>query len=312
MRAVVFDRFGPPDVLHVAQLPSPVAGEGEVLVKVAAATVNPTDLMMRSGQQAKAMIGLEPPFIAGMEFAGYVHALGGRSSRLEPGQAVMGIVNPRRSQGGAHCEYVCVPEASVVPTPEGLDIVSAATLPMNGLTASMALQALALSAGATLLVTGGAGALGGYVIQMARHMGLHVIADAKEQDRDLLARLGATELVPRGEGMAASIRVNHAAGVDGLVDAALIGNAAAAVVRDGGVVVSVRRTQVIDTQRLKAAYIGVLEQATNTEALASIADLAREGAITPRVAQILSFDHAADAHRLLEQGGLKGRIVLVP
>ena len=101
MQAVVFREFGGPEVLQVAQLPDPVPGPHEVVVKVAAATVNPSDLMMRSGQQADRMADLKPPYICGQEFSGHVHALGSPSTRLTVGLRVMGIVHPRRPRGGA-------------------------------------------------------------------------------------------------------------------------------------------------------------------------------------------------------------------
>lgn len=311
MRAVTFHRFGPPDVLQIEDRPMPVPGPEEVVVKVAAATVNPTDTFMRSGEQAKMMAELQPPYTCGQEFSGRVEALGGPSTRLSHGQAVMGIVNPRRPQGGAYAEYVCVPQRSVVAAPENIDLVEAATIPMNGLTARLALEALALPRGSTLLVTGGAGALGGYVVQLARDAGLRVIADAKDEDKPLLAQLGANDIVPRGEGMAAAVRTLCPGGVDGLVDAARLGEGAAALVRDGGGVVAVHRAQTFDTQRLKVTWASVTSQVTNTEGLEWLAERVRRQALTPRVSHRLALADASQAHRLMERGGLRGRVVLV-
>ena len=96
MRAVVFDEFGGPEVLHVRAVGDPVVGSGEVVVKIAAASVNPTDTLMRAGKQVAMMSGLTPPYVAGMEFAGHVHLLGDGVLDFEPGQPVMGVVNPRR------------------------------------------------------------------------------------------------------------------------------------------------------------------------------------------------------------------------
>ena len=312
MRAVVFDQFGPPHVLRIAEVPLPKASPGTVVVRVAGATVNATDLMMRSGQQSNRMTELKPPFIGGQEFSGYVHELGEPSDRLRVGQHVMGIVNPRRPQGGAHAEYVCVPEASVVPVADESDLVEMATVPMNGLTALVVMRTLDLPAGATLLVTGGAGAVGGYAIQMAREAGLSVIADAKEEDRDLLIRLGAARVVPRGEGMGQAIRTTHPNGVDGMLDAALIGDAAAALVRDGGIVAYVRSTQVFDTRRLRVKYVGVLEHVSDTNALAWLSEKVRSKMLTPRVSHRIPLADAVAAHQLVEKGGLRGRVVLIP
>jgi NADPH:quinone reductase-like Zn-dependent oxidoreductase len=310
MRAVAFQRFGTPDVLSIIELPKPTAKIAEIVVKVAASSVNPTDLMMRSGGQADMMTALKPPFIAGMEFSGHVHEVGDPSTEMREGQPVMGIVNPRRPAGGAHAEYICVPAASVVPVPEGFDMVEAATVPMNGMTARMVIESMSLPSGGTVLITGSAGAVGGYVIALAKKSGLHVIADAKDEDRELLVRLGADEVVPRGDGMHTVVRAHFPQGVDALVDCALLGNSAAALVRDGGTAVALRKANVITDPRLRNTHVGVLNEATNTTALQSIAGLLSEGVLKPRIAVRLPFTQAAEAHALLERGGLRGRVVL--
>jgi len=107
MRAAAFDRFGAPDVVRLTELPLPTAGEGQVVVRVVAATVNPTDTLMRAGKQVAMMGGLEPPFIAGMEFAGHIHEAGRGVSGLGVGQPVMGLVNPRRPERGARPSTSC-------------------------------------------------------------------------------------------------------------------------------------------------------------------------------------------------------------
>ena len=118
MKSVAFHEYGDSSVLQVIErdIPSPAAGE--VVVEVVAAPVNPTDLMMRDGKQAAMMTELTPPYIAGMEFSGHVHAVG-EGVTLKPGQPVIGVVNPRRQAGGAHTQYVCVPAGQVASVPEG-------------------------------------------------------------------------------------------------------------------------------------------------------------------------------------------------
>ena len=163
MRAVTFSRLGGPEVLEVSQLPEPQPGPGEVRIRVAAATVNPTDISFRSGRQLSvaqlAEMGVQPPYIPGMELAGVVDAVGEGTS-WRPGDRVMAIVNPRRPGGGAQAELVVVPAASVARVPDGTSLEDAATLPMNGLTVRLALDKLALKPGQTLGVTGAAGAVG--------------------------------------------------------------------------------------------------------------------------------------------------------
>ena len=310
MRAIAFMEFGGPQVLRVVELPEPTAGPDEVVVRVVASTVNPSDLMMRSGRQSALMAGLAPPYIDGMEFAGHVHRVGSGSSSLTVGQPVMGVVNPRRPGGGAHAEYISVPAASLAPLDKSVDLAEAATVPMNGLTATMVIDALELQPGQTILVTGAAGAVGGYVIQLAKHAGLSVIADAKESDVDLVRRLGADAVVPRGDAMDEAVRRHSPDGVDGLVDGALIGDRAAALVRDGGTAVSLRKSNPISDPRLRARYVSVIEQMTNTAALAWLGECVRSGTLTPRIAVRLPMSEAAQAHRLVEQGGLRGRVVL--
>jgi NADPH:quinone reductase-like Zn-dependent oxidoreductase len=311
MRAVAFDSFGGPEVLHLIDLPIPVPGKGEVLVKVAAATVNPTDTGMRVGRQAALMTDIKPPYIAGMEIAGHVHALGEGVTTRTIGQPVMGIVNPRSPGGGAYREYVALPAASTAPLAPGTDLVEAATVPMNGLTAKVAIEILGLGAGSSLLVTGGTGALGGYAIQLGKYFGLDVVADAKESDADLLRSLGAKHVVPRGEGMVDAVRALYPDGVDGLIDAALLTDTAAALVRDGGAAVNARFAPVITDPRLRTAIVGVLSQVSNTSALLWLAEMVGKGALTPRVALRIPVAEAAEAHRRVEQGGLRGRAVLV-
>ena len=130
--------------------------------------------------------------------------------------------------------YVVAPASSLVPIPGNMSYAEAATVPMNGLTALAALDLLDLKPGSRLLVTGGGRRVGGYAISLARHQGHFVIADGREGDRELLLQLGAGMVVPRGEAMAAAVREAAPGGVDGLVDAARLGEKAMTLVRDGG------------------------------------------------------------------------------
>jgi NADPH:quinone reductase-like Zn-dependent oxidoreductase len=230
MRAVGFDTFGDASVLHIVTVPKPVQGPGQVLVKVAAATVNPTDLGFRAGGRALPD-GVEPPYIPGMDLAGVIDAVGpevaardGASWRV--GDRVMAAVSPSRPGGGAQAEYVVVDEDQLARVPDAWSLVEAATLPMNGLTVRAALDLLALPPGATLAVTGSAGIVGQYAIQLARHEGLAVIGDAAAAEVELIESFGAERVVPRGVGTEDGIREIYPDGVDAIIDAALLGPAA--------------------------------------------------------------------------------------
>lgn len=310
MRAVGFHRFGGVEALEVMELPSPVAQAGEVVVRVAAATINPTDLLMLNGEHAEQMKDLAPPYVAGMEFSGHIDQLGSGVTGLQPGQAVMGLVNPRRPARGAQAERVVVPAASVVPVPDGMDLFAAATIPMNGLTAWMCLDVLALKPGSVLLVTGAPGVVGGYVVQLAKKAGLRVLADGRDSDHELLRQLGADEILPRGAGLQEAVRSRYPDGVDALVDAGLVGDSAAALVRDGAAVALLRTTQRGGDPRLRYESIRVMTITENNQALAWLADQVRDGVLTPRVAANIPMEQARDAYAMVEKGGLRGKVVL--
>lgn len=311
MLAVTFNAFGGPEVLHLAERPDLPPGAGEVSIAVVAATINPTDLMMRRGEQAKLMTHLTPPYVAGMEFSGHVVAVGSGVD-LAPGQAVIGVVNPRRAAGGAQAQRICVPAASVAAVPAGIDLVGAATLPMNALTAMLALDMLGLAPGQSLLVTGGAGQLGNCAIQLGRHAGLTVLANAKDADRPALMQAGAHHVLPRDDGMDAALRAVCPEGVDGLIDGALIGAAVSHMVRAGGGAVSLRASHPINDPRLTCGYVSVVSGMENTTKIRRIADLLAQGALVPRVAAggVFPLTKAVEATRMAERADFRGRVVL--
>ncbi len=312
MKAVAFSEFGGPEVLRLIDKEIPRAKGDQVVVKVVCSSVNPTDIMMRDGRQADLMADLSPPYIPGFEFAGYINSVGRGVVGVSVDQPVMGIVNARRAEGGAHAEYVCVPAASVAPLASGGDFAEAATIAMNGLAAKVAVETLGLPQGSTVLVTGGAGVVGGFAIQLAKEAGLAVLADAFASDVELLRSMGSDKVVPRSEEMGAAIRQLFPKGVDGLIDTALIGDRASAFVRDGGVAVSLRRSHPINDPRLETRYMNVFAHATDTASLVRLSKLYHERVIAPRIALRLPYTDAAKAHRMVESGELdgQGRVVL--
>src|SRR5436309_177894 len=152
----------------------------------------------------------------------------------------MAIVIPRRPEGGAMAESVVVPSASVARVPEGTTLEQAATIPMNGLTVRRALDMLALKPGQTLLVTGAAGAVGGYGVEMGAAAGLRVIAVAGAGDEKLVKDMGAQLFLARGEDLVQRVRQAVPGGVDAVIDGAVIGAPILPAVRDGGALAAVR------------------------------------------------------------------------
>lgn len=310
MRAVGVIEFGGPEMLRIVELPDPEAGPGEVRIRVHAATVNPTDTVLRSGARADALKDIPPPYIPGMDAAGVLEQIGDEViTDLQVGDHVMAIVVPHGSHG-AYSERIVVPADSVVRVPEGASDVEASTLPMNGLTTRLALDLLDLKPGQTLGVTGAAGAVGGYTLQLARADGLRVVADASEADEHLVRGLGADVVVRRGPDVAARFREAVPNGVDGLVDAAVLNDDVVGAVRDGGRIATVRGFSG-DTERgVTFCPAWVRSYATERAKLDRLREQVEEGVVTLRVAATFPPEGAADAHRRLEAGGTRGRLVI--
>jgi NADPH:quinone reductase-like Zn-dependent oxidoreductase len=309
MRAVGFTEFGDPSVMKIVSVPVPSPGPGQVRVRVAAATVNPTDIGFRLGGRYLPE-GLVPPYIAGMDLAGVIDAVGPEVSGWRTGDRVMAAVSPWVPGGGAQAEYVLVSEDQLARVPDGITLTAAATLPMNSMTVRTALDMLALPPGATLAVTGSAGAVGQYAIQLGAHDGLTVIGDAKPEDEELIRSFGARHVVARGAEMAAAVRSLYPDGVDAVLDAALLGPAVLPAVRDGGQLLAVRPFQGETERDIKISLVLVGSHLHEGTRLAELADLAAKGVITLRIAELIPAENAAAAHRRLEAGGVRGRLVL--
>ena len=306
-RAVGIPEPGGPEVLTVIERDVREPGAGEVRIAVAAAAVNPTDI----GLCAVGADGIDPPWTPGMDAAGTVESAGAGVDRVAVGDAVMAAVMPRRAEGGAQAELIVVPAASVVPIPDGASLEQAATLPMNGLTALRGLELLDLSVGETLAVSGGAGLLASYVIALAHERGLRVIADAKEGEEELVRGFGADVVVARSDDFAGAVRGVEPDGVAGVYDTALLNEAAFGAIRDGGGLVVVRGWHGGEAPRgIRVHPVMVREVLERTEWLEELRALASGGRLTLRVAASFAPEDAAEAHRMMNAGGLRGRAVI--
>jgi NADPH:quinone reductase len=310
MRAVGLFTHGGPEVLKLIELPEVHAGPEQVRIRNYAATVNPTDVGVRNGTRAEQQKADPPPYVPGMEAAGIIDEVGGGvSNRLKVGDPVMAIVVPKGSHG-AYREQIVLDARSVVRAPIGKAHVEACTLPMNGLTARHSLDLLKLSPGQVIAVTGAAGAYGGYVVQLAKAEGLTVIADASEKDETLVASLGADIVVRRGNDVASRIRNHFPQGVDGLADGAVLKELVIAAVRDGGAFTSVRGFQGVPQRDILFTATSVRTYAQEFEKLDRLRQQVEDGQIALRVAEVYPPERAADAHRRLEAGGARGRLVI--
>src|SRR4051812_10120139 len=282
MRAVTITRPGGPEVLTVADHPVRPARAGEVRIAVKAAAVNPTDILMRQNPDVYAK---GSPGIPGMDAAGVVESIGDGVERLEVGDEVMAVATPRRPEGGAQIELLVVPAASVVAIPSGATLAQASTLPMNGLTAQLALDLIKLPPGETLAVSGGAGLLAHYTIVLAKQRGVRVIADAKSSETELVRGYGADVVVARGEQFCDEVRAAAPDGVDALLDTALLGRNSFPAIRDGGAYIPVRLWDDSPSERgIRILPVWVSSALDRTDWLNELGDLASNGTITLRVA----------------------------
>ena len=312
MKAIGLNDFGGPEVLKVVDVPEITeVPRGWILIKVLAATVNPVDIAVRSGFRATVTKASNPPpYVPGFDLAGVVEKIGdGTETDVAVGDDVAAIVQPIGARG-AYAEYVLAPAKSTVKAPTGSSYAEAATLPMNSLTARLALRYLGLSAGDTVAITGAAGAVGGYAIQLAKNDGLRVIADASEADEHLVKDLGADVVVRRGADFAAQVRAVIPDGVPGLIDAADQGDVVLPAVSDGGHFSMLRGFADKGERGITYHPCFVPNIARDHDALAELRDLADAGRLSLRVASTLPAERAAEAHRILAAGGVRGRLVL--
>ncbi|MFC4998223.1 NADP-dependent oxidoreductase [Dactylosporangium cerinum] len=306
MKAVIIHSYGGPEVLRIAEVPVPRPARGQVRVRVAAAAVNPVDVQTRSGALTRAGI-LPPREVVGIgwDLSGTVDAVGPGVTGFAAGDRVVGLCDRLPLPVKAQAEYAVLDAGAVGRLPPDVDLTAAATLPLNALTAAQALDLTGLHPGQTLLVTGAAGAVGGYTVELAARAGLRVIAVAAESDEHLVRELGAEHVVARSAEPAPAVRELAPGGVDGVVDAASVGIAALDAVRGGGAFVAVLHGAPPPLRGIRVANVWIRADGPRLAALAA-------ARLRLRVADTLPLDRVADAHRALEAGGLRGRLVLLP
>lgn len=305
MRAVSFGQFGGPEVLQVvSDLPVPEPGPGQVRVRVAASVVHPVDLMIRAGRfPAPLPAGL--PYTPGWDVAGTVDAIGPSVAGLTVGDEVVGLSPWLSTTIGTHAEYVVLDAAWLTAAPVGVPAAEAATLPTNGLAAAQAIDLLALPAGASLLVTGAAGQVGGFTLALARVAGLHATGVAAAGDREFVESQGAV-FVPRSEGP-----IPLAAGsFDAVVDLAVIGSSLLELVTDGGGFVAA--SPPLRPEPIRGIRTYALNVSPDRTRLGELVRMVDSGDIPLRVAGVYSFADATAAHHRLAQGGVRGGVAIVP
>jgi NADPH:quinone reductase-like Zn-dependent oxidoreductase len=313
MRAMTMSGAGGPDVLSMSEIDRPMRISSEVLVRVVAAGVNVIDAKTRAGRGPFAAItGF--PVVLGNDFSGVVVEAPYAAHPLQPGTEVYGMgMVPRLS--GAYAEYLSVQELSVIPKPSTLSHVEAAGVPLAALTAwGMVVETAKAHEGQRMLIHAGAGGVGHFAVQFAAYFGAHVIATGSSRNTSWLRELGASEVIDYS-----TTRFEDAVhDVDAVID--LIGNVkddtatrSLGVLRQGGIIVNGPGGS-WPTMTEEAAAAGVratgFQVAPDGSTLAIISRLLDSGDVRVHVDRVFDLEDAADAHRLIEEGHTRGKIVL--
>ncbi|WP_019159605.1 NADP-dependent oxidoreductase [Brevibacterium senegalense] len=307
MTAMRQEEHGGPEVLHAVEVPRPVPGISEILVRVHAAGVNPTDWKHRSGRR---FLG-DPPYTLGWDVSGVVEAVGLGVTLHAPGDEVFGML-PYPYGAGSHAEFVTGPARAFVAKPESIDHIQGGAIPLAALTAWQCLVDIAdVSAGDRVLIHGAAGGVGHLAIQIAKALGAHVIGTASEPKHDLLRELGADETIDyRTVDFA-----QEAADIDVVLDT--IGGDTQLRSLDtlvpGGVLVSTVPIPV-EGRDEKAEELGVRAVSMLVEAdqagMQAIAELVEEGTLRAVIADTFPLAQAARAHEAGETNRTTGKLVL--
>lgn len=300
MKVAAFFQPGGPEVLQLAEFDTPEAGTGQVRVRVKAAGVQPYDAAVRAGWVPPGK-GPELPKVPGNEFAGVVDQVGAGVTGVAPGDEVLGF-----GQLDAYAEYIVVPADQVTAKPAAMPWEVAGGFTAGAQTAHIALQELGVGAGDTLLVHGAAGAVGTVAVQLAVLWGATVIGTAREENHEYLRSLGAIP-VAYGDGLLDRVRALAPDGVTAALDGA------------GGDALAVSLALVADRKRIltlvehdKAEELGIrLTPPLRSHArLAELAALYASGGLRIHVRATYPLDRAADAHREIETGHGRGKLVV--
>jgi NADPH:quinone reductase-like Zn-dependent oxidoreductase len=313
VRAVAVDRFGEVGSIH--ELPTPVPGEDEILVRIRYAGVNPADWKVRDGLRGDRKF----PLVLGSDFAGVVEAVGEGVTRFVPGDRVFGIA----SEHGTYAEYTVVLRPSayavIAKIPDGLSDERAAALPVAGLTALGAVGRLDLPRGSTLLVVGGTGGVGGFAVQMARARGLQVIATARSGKEDVARALGAGEVIPYDRAdVIGAVRAAHPGGIDGVLHAANESDDVepfAEILRPGGRLVSVVRAvhdrEFFAQRNVNAENYYMRQTATFTpDGLDALTAELAAHELTVRLEDVRPLDEGGPILEAFKAGTRSGKVVL--
>jgi NADPH:quinone reductase-like Zn-dependent oxidoreductase len=304
MKAAYFMKNGGPEVMQCGDVPDPVAGPGQVLVDVHAASVNGADWKVRSGRYAPTT---QFPYIPGRDFSGVVSALGAGVNDFKVGDAVFGV----SEQTGEKCyaEKVAMNSAIVAKKPRGLSHVEAASVALIGLTALVSIEdTLKLKAGETILIQGGAGGVASFAVQLAKHIGARVITTASAVNHDYLRKLGADQIIDYNTQDFTEL-VSGCDAVFETVGGGEVVNRSFAVLRPGGRAAFIGSGQTAPVPP-RADLVSLRPKVGRDRAhLERIAELVTSGAVRVPEIKVYPLSEAVAAHKVSEGRHLRGKLV---
>ncbi len=311
-RAVRVHAFGGNDQVKYEEVPVTPPGEGEVLLRVSAAGVNPVDWKIVRGY-LNAAIPAKMPFVPGWELSGTLVSRGHGARRFAVGDCVYGYVRRPTVEHGAYAEYVSVPECYLAAAPERLSLEAAAGIPLAGLTAYQSIHdAAKLAEEETILIVGASGGVGGFGVQISKVLGANVIAVASQANSAYVLGLGADDFVGYDKGSLEAALAPFAGKADVIFDCTGGETLAKSrpVLKDGGRVVSIAaRTPPAGFEGVKYEYLFVEPNCVQLRKLAALVD---EGRLTVHVHARTPFSQARRALDQSETGHTRGKVVLVP
>lgn len=306
MKAIRIHQFGGPEVLCYEDAPCPVAGAGEVLIRVHAAGVNPVDWKIREGR-LQGRISHHLPLTPGWDVAGVIEQLGAAVPQCKVGDAV--YARPDMARDGAYAEYIVVRASEIALKPKSLDFIHAAAVPLSALTAWQSLfDAGKLEQGQRILIHAGAGGVGHYAVQLAHWKGAHVITTASARNADFVRALGADEVIDYTRTpFEQTVR-----DVDMVFDTVggEVQQRSWQTLKKGGILVSILALTVPEEaqqQGWRSAYVFVQPNAAQ---LTRMAELIDAGKVEPVVENVFPLHEAAKAHAAVQSGHTRGKIVL--
>jgi NADPH:quinone reductase-like Zn-dependent oxidoreductase len=297
-RTAVVRTPGGPEAIEIIEVPVVEPGPGQVRVEIAGAAVNPVDLALAAGVFHRMGLVHQPDHTGlGWDFAGTV-AAAGPDVDIPVGSRVAGLVDGFDRDFGTYAEQIVVPARDVALVPDGLDLTTAAAVPLNGLAAAQMADLLGEGGGGRLLVTGAAGAVGANVIPLARERGWRVTGLARAEDEEFVRGLGADFTADAGPGW------------DAVADGAALQERGVALVRDRGLFVGVQPGAEPAGERGVTTRVVIARP--DGARLAGILDAAAQGRLPVRVHAVVPLDEVATAHRAVAKGGVRGKYVLRP